>query len=106
MRTPLLFANGIAAPSPFAMSLSAVRRYVNPDSAGSRSSNFSGGLVRRLGMLGLAPLDVRIELRRLAAIEPAVIAHHADPAMPQFLDAIDFLRLPGFRRLRIFPADQ
>jgi hypothetical protein len=57
-------------------------------------------------MLGLSVLYVSIVLRGLAAIEPAVVAHHPDRAMPQALNAVDLLRHPAIDGLRVFPGDQ
>jgi hypothetical protein len=57
-------------------------------------------------MLGLSALYVSIILRRLAAIEAAVIAHHADGAVSQALNAVDLLRHPAIDSLRVNPGDQ
>lgn len=46
-------------------------------------------------MLGRPVLDISIILRRFAAVEPPIVAHHANFAVPQALDAIDSLRHPA-----------
>src|SRR5437762_8243570 len=51
-------------------------------------------LMRGLWMPRRGALGVGVELRRLAAIELAVVAHHADETMAQLLDGLDLLRRP------------
>ena len=45
-------------------------------------------------------------MRRLAAVEPAVIAHDADRAVAKIRDAIDLLGRPTRRSLRVLPCHQ
>jgi hypothetical protein len=57
-------------------------------------------------MLGHRAIDIRIELRRLAAIEPAIIAHDANLAVAQFLDAIDLRWRPRVSGFGVLPQHQ
>jgi hypothetical protein len=34
-------------------------------------------------------LDIGVKLRRFAPVEAAIVAHDANPAVAQFLDAVD-----------------
>src|SRR5882724_5574723 len=57
-------------------------------------------------MQSLAPLDVLVILRRLAAVEPAVVTHHAHAAMAQRLDAVDLSWCPETAGLGVRPGHQ
>ena len=62
--------------------------------------------MRRRGVLGLRAADIRIELRRLAPIEPAVIAHDPNFAVAKFLDAVDLPWQPRVSGFGVFPRHQ
>src|ERR1700722_1450938 len=57
-------------------------------------------------MPGLAVFDIRIILRGLAPIEAAIVAHDADPAVLQLIDAIDLPGRPGVSNPGVLPGDQ
>jgi hypothetical protein len=61
---------------------------------------------RRRGVQRLASLNVSIILRRLAAVEPAIIAHYAHAAMAQPLDAVDLFWRPETGGLGIRPGHE
>jgi hypothetical protein len=58
------------------------------------SLRYSSGVywLDALGIQCPAVLDVGVILRRLATVEPAIVAHDSDFAVTQLIDSVDLLR--------------